>query len=335
MKNILVVNINWLGDAIFSVPVFKALKKAYPQAQLTCLCVPRVKEVLDYCPYVDKFIIYDERKKHRWPWQKLKIIGQIRAGHFDAAFVLHRSMTRALLVFLAGIPVRVGYSKTKWLLTQAIDFPTGDLHRGDVYLKVVEDFGVKVDERGGELSLKLPDMKSLDVKLAQAGVLEGEDFVVFNPGGNWDLKRWPVDLWAQLAAVVNREFKVRIVISGGAQDKHLGETILHQAGIKGIVLAGQSSLGESLALFKRARVVVSADSGPLHLAQSVGAKVIAIFGPTRPEITGPRAVGAVQVLFHELGCNKTPCYLLSCKSNLCMQAVKVSDVAQAIKEFFN
>ncbi len=333
MNNILVVNINWLGDAIFSIPVFKALKKAYPQAKITCLCAPRVKEVLAYCAEVDQFIVYDERKKHRWPWQKLKIISQMRAGRFDAAFILHRSMTRALLVFLAGIPIRVGYSKTRWLLTHPTKLPVKELHRAQVYLKVVEDFGIKADGLSGELTLKLSDMKSLDMKLAHAGIAEAQDFVVLNPGGNWDLKRWPVERWAQLAAQIVQGYNQRVVISGGVQDKKLGEAILHQAGIDGIVLAGQTSLGESLSLFKRARVVISADSGPLHLAQGVGANIVAIFGPTRPEITGPR--GGAQVLFNEIGCNKAPCYLLNCKNNICMQSVTVNDVAQALKKFLS
>src|SRR5271163_4239112 len=98
MNNILVVNVNWLGDAVFSTPVFKTLKKTYPQARITCLCVPRVKQVLEYCPYVDNIIIYDEDGKHSFFWQKLKLILDLKKEKFDAAFILHRSMTRGLLV---------------------------------------------------------------------------------------------------------------------------------------------------------------------------------------------------------------------------------------------
>src|SRR5208283_21428 len=131
MNNILVVNVNWLGDAVFSIPVFKALKKTYPQVHLACLCVPRVKEVLQYCPYVDKAITYDERGKHRSPWAKWKLIRYLKKEKFDAAFLLHRSMTRSLMVYLAGIPLRIGYGKLKVLLTHPVVMRQEDVHRSD------------------------------------------------------------------------------------------------------------------------------------------------------------------------------------------------------------
>lgn len=331
MNNILVVNINWLGDAVFSIPVFKALKKTYPQARITCLCLPRVKEVLQYCPYVDKIIIYDERGKHRLPWRKWKLIRYLRKEKFDAAFLLHRSMTRALMVYLAGIPLRIGYSKAKTLLTHPVAMNADDLHRCDYYLKVLEGYGIKVQDRLCELRLKVDDMQALDGKLSKACIGPNEGYVVLNTGGNWDLKRWSADSFTQLAKRLDQEFGMRIVFSGAAKDRENCQRMAQAADIKAVVLAGETSLGESLALYKRAAAVISADSGPLHLAHSVGADVIGIFGPTRPQITGPRGRGRFQILFKDVGCNKAPCYHLACNNNLCMQSVTVDDVAQAFK----
>lgn len=331
MNNILVVNINWLGDAVFSIPVFKALKKTYPQARITCLCVPRVKEVLQYCPYVDKIIIYDERGKHRFLWQKLKLIMYLRKEKFDAAFLLHRSMTRSLMVFLAGIPLRIGYGKFKSLLTNPIEMKSEDIHRCDYYLKVLEGYGIKVQDRVCELRLKQEDMQAMDSKLNKAGIALAENYVVLNAGGNWELKRWSIDSFALLAKRLNEETGLKIVFPGASKDKEYCQSIAQTAGINAVILAGETSLGESLALYKRAEVVISGDSGPLHMAHSVGADVIGIFGPTRPEITGPRGRGKLQILFKDVGCNKAPCYHLACANNICMQSVTVSDVLQAFK----
>src|SRR5262245_11739670 len=110
MKKVLVVNVNWLGDVIFSAPVFQALKAAYPQSQVSCLAVPRVRAILESIPGIDEIIVYDEEGAHRNPLAKLRLIRELSAKHFDAAFLLHRSLTRALLVFLAGIPQRIGYA---------------------------------------------------------------------------------------------------------------------------------------------------------------------------------------------------------------------------------
>jgi lipopolysaccharide heptosyltransferase II len=332
MNNILVVNINWLGDAVFSIPVFKALKKTYPQARVTCLCVPRVKEVLQYCPYVDKIIIYDERGKHRFPWRKWKLIRYLRKEKFDAAFLLHRSMTRGLMVFLAGIPLRIGYCKVKAFLTHPVTMNAEDVHRCDYYLRVLEGYGIKVQDRLCELRLKVDDMQAVDSKLSKAGIGLTESYVVLNTGGNWDLKRWSTDSFTLLAKRLDREFGFKIVFSGADKDRENCQRMAQAADIKAVVLAGETSVGESLALFKKAAAVISSDSGPLHLAHSVGADVIGIFGPTRPEITGPRGSGRLQVLFKDVGCNKAPCYHLACTNNLCMQSVTVDDVCEAFKK---
>jgi len=333
MNNILVVNVNWLGDAVFSIPVFKALKKTYPHAHLTCLCVPRVKEVLQFCPYVDKIIIYDEKGKHQFPWSKLKLIRYLKKERFDAAFLLHSSMTRALMVYLAGIPLRIGYCKTKFLLTHPVPMRAENIHRCDYYLKVLEGYGIKIQDRLCELRLNLADMQSLDNKLSSAGIGPKESYVVLNTGGNWDLKRWNIDSFAQLAKRMGQEFGLKIVFSGASKDREYCQRIVKSADIKAIVLAGETTLGESLALYKRALVVVSADSGPLHLAHSVGADVIGIYGPTLPSITGPRGNGRFQILFKDVGCNKAPCYHLSCTNNVCMQSVTVDNVCEAFKKF--
>jgi lipopolysaccharide heptosyltransferase II len=335
MKNILVVNVNWLGDAVFSIPLFKALKKTYPQARISCLCVPRVREVLEYCPYVDKLITYDEQGKHRFPWRKWKLIHYLRKEKFDAAFLLHRSVTRALMVYLSGIPLRIGYSKCKGLLTNPVAMQPDYCHRCDYYLRILESYGIKVEDRLCELRLKLEDIESLEAKLSKAGIAPTEKFVVLNTGGNWALKRWSADSFAQLARRMDQEFGFKVVFSGSAKDREYAQGIARASLGRSIVLAGETSLGESLALYKRARAVISADTGPLHLAHSVGADVIGIFGPTRCEITGPRGRGRLQIIFKDVGCNKAPCYHLACTNNVCMQAVTVDDVCKAFQKIIS
>jgi len=218
------------------------------------------------------------------------------------------------------------------LLTDPIDMKQEDIHRCDHYLKVLEGYGIKVHDRLCELRLKVEDMQNLDAKLSRAGIAPQDSYVVLNTGGNWDLKRWSTDSFAALAKRFDQEFALKVVFSGAGKDREDCQRIANTADIRAVVLAGETSLGESLALFKRSLAVISADSGPLHLAHSVGANVIGIFGPTRPEITGPRGSGRFQILFKDVGCNKAPCYHLACSNNLCMQSVTVDDVAQAFKK---
>jgi heptosyltransferase I len=281
---------------------------------------------------VDKIIIYDERAKHRFPWRKWKLIRYLKKEKFDAAFLLHRSMTRSLMVFMAGVPLRIGYGKVKGLLTNPVVMKSEDIHRCDYYLKVLEGYGIKVEDRLCELRLNEADMQNMDVKLRKAGIGPTENYVVLNTGGNWDLKRWSMDSFTSLAKRLNQEFGLKIIFPGADKDREQCQRMAQAAGVNALVLAGETSLGESLALYKRALAVISADSGPLHLAHSVGADVIGIFGPTRPEITGPRGRGRLQILFNDVGCNKAPCYHLACSNNVCMQSVTVDDVLQAFQK---
>ncbi len=333
MKNILVINVNWLGDAVFSTPVFKTIKNNYPDSKVTCLCVPRVKTVLEFCPFIDEFIVFDEKVAHFWPWSKVKLIQEISNKSFDIAFLLHRSMTRGLLTFLAKIPIRVGYCKTTSLLTHPVEFNDQGIHRSDVYLKVLESYGMKVQDRKCQLNLNPRDVESLDAILKSKGIAAQEKFIVLHTSGNWNLKRWPADQFAQLILNIQNRFKLKVILSGGLSDQQHCLQVNEMANHQGVVLAGDTTLGESLALYCRSEVVVSSDSGPLHLAHSVGCNCIGLFGPTRSEITGPRGMGEAEILFKQIGCNKAPCYLLSCSNNICMKSITQDDVIQAIQKF--
>lgn len=334
MNNILVVNVNWLGDVVFSTPVFKAIKNAYPDARVCCLAVPRVQEVIKACPWVDEVLVYDEKSEHWSPWAKLAVILTLRKRKFDAVFLLHRSMTRSLLVYLAGIRQRIGYAskKQRWFLTHKVRLEEEVLHRSDEYLKVIEGFGLTVNDRVCELDVPASSSSAIEERLMGSGIKPQDPLVVVNTGGNWDLKRWPAEYFSVLIKRLVRDFRVNVLIPGAAGDVKLAAQIARGSGVDPLVWAGETKLNELFALFKRAQVVISNDSGPLHAAAAVGTDVVAIFGPTRPEITGPRGRGRAVVLHKEIGCNKAPCYHLNCSNNECMRMITVDDVLEAYQK---
>ncbi|MCA9399852.1 MAG: glycosyltransferase family 9 protein, partial [Candidatus Omnitrophica bacterium] len=193
MKRILVINVNWLGDVIFSIPVFKALRQAYPQARIVCMAVPRVREVLECVEAIDDIIEYDEKGRHWTPWGKLGLIIRLRREKFDTAFLLHGSKTRALLASWAAIPQRIGYDtkgRSKYL-TKAIPVPKESLHRSEYYLRVIEEAGIKAQDKTPGLKISEKAKEEVKELLSRKGIAEPESFIVINPGGNWDLKQWP------------------------------------------------------------------------------------------------------------------------------------------------
>jgi len=337
VKKILVVCVNWVGDVIFSTPVFKALKRVAPGASLTCLAVPRVKDILQSCSAVDEVILYDEKGRHRSLWAKAGLVWRLRKERFDICFLLHRSWTRALLVYLAGIPERVGYdTKNRGkFLTRAVELDPEIIHRSDFYLHILTSCGVPVSDWTCELDVSLLAETQAQALLKAEGVNAGEPYVVMNAGGNWDLKRWPKENFADLVRQISEDYGIRVLIPGARKDVRLAEEIARLSKADPVILAGKTDLKQLLALLKKARLVVSSDSGPMHMANCVGTPVITVFGPTCPEVTGPRGKGSAVVLRKDVGCNRQACYKIDCPDNVCMKAVTVEEVMRAAKPFLS
>jgi lipopolysaccharide heptosyltransferase II len=254
---------------------------------------------------------------------------------FDLVFLLHRSATRALLCRLAGIPERIGHRTRKraFLLTHSIIPPKKDeVHRIDYYLSIIQAAGIRVEDRFLDFFSSDEDAVFVSDFLKRNGV-RGDDFVaVLNPGGNWLPKRWPKEYWAALADRLTKELGAKIVISGSAADQSLARHIQQAMLAKPVIACGALNLKQLAALAKRADLFITADTGPLHIANAVGSKqIIAIFGPTSPKITGPYPAKNVVVLHKEIGC-AIPCYVAHCPDNRCMKAITPEDVVEKIRE---
>lgn len=335
-RHILVINVNWLGDVIFSLPAYRALKARYPLARVSAMCAPRVADVLRGCPWVDDVFEFDEKGRERSLRARLDAVRQLRSRGIDAAFFIHSSLTRRILVWMAGIPRRVGYNSKDGgrFLTESYPSPDPDTtHRSDMYVGLFASAGISIEDNRCQMQINPSALSKARQLLARHGVPSDQPFVVVNTGGNWDLKRWSKERFAELVRRLSADYGRSVVIPGAANDVALARDIALTSGVHPVVLAGQTGLPELAAVMSLAECVISNDSGPMHLAAAVGANVVAIFGPTRPEITAPRGVGGHRVLFKEMGCNKSACYYLECSDNQCMMSVTVDEVLKAYEEF--
>ncbi len=157
---ILIVEVNWLGDVLFSTPFIRALRNNFPQAYIACMAVPRCREVLEGNPNINEIIIYDEAGRHKGIFGKARFVSQLKKYNFDTVFLLHRSFTRTLLCFLAGIPGRIGYGfiKRNFLLTKIIRCPKEALHRADFYLGLLKSQGLSADDKGCDFFISQKDL---------------------------------------------------------------------------------------------------------------------------------------------------------------------------------
>jgi heptosyltransferase-2 len=335
-KNILIVNVNWIGDALFSTPFIRAVREAYPDSRIACLLHPRCREVLEGNARIDEIIIYDEEGRHKGLFGKLKLISGLRNRKFDTALILHRSFTKALITLLAGIKERVGYDLKHrgFLLTKAVEVPGEDIHKVEYFLNIAKAIGVEPHDRSYEFFIDKRDRDVAQELLFRHGVKDPDPLVTLCPGGNWDPKRWPKENFALLADEIAERFNAKIVITGAKRDEKLGEYVAGLMKRKPINLSGKTSLKELGAIFERSSLVVANDTGSMHLAVAVKANVIALFGPTSELLTGPYGNGHYIVISKDRDC-EVPCYDVSCKDNRCMKEIKVEDVINEAVKFLN
>jgi len=334
-KRILIFNVNWLGDVLFSTAAIRNIRRNYPDSYIACVIPSRCYPILKGNLYLDEIIIFDEDDRHRGVFAKLNFVSLLKSKEFDTVFLLHRSFSRALICRLAGIEKRIGHytKKRAFLLTKKIIPPKKDsLHRIDYYLDVIEKAGLRVEDRYLDFVFSPEDQKAVDHFLSKNSVASLDFVVALNPGGNWHLKRWPKDYWAQLADKLIAELKAKVIITGSVADLPLANQIKEGMRELPLIASGVFNIKQLGALAKSVDLFITADSGPMHIANAVGARsIIAIFGPTAKEVTGPYPESNVVILQKDVGC-VIPCYKIRCRDNRCMKAVTPDDVLAEVKK---
>ena len=332
MERILIFELNWMGDILFSFPFIRAVRKAFPEAYIACTVVPRYAELLIHNPWVNYVHALPDNNKLSSIGEKLAFVRMIKNEGYDAAFFLKPSRTKAVMAILAGIPERIGFSGKSAPLTKAVDMPQG-LHRADQILSLAGMIGVDKADGTYEYFFSEEDEERANDILREAGGGVRRT-VAINPGGNWAMKKWHPENYAELARRLLAAFEdIEVMVTGAEKDVHLAREIVREAGgDRCYSVAGRTGLNELAVLFKESTVVISADSGPLHLASATGAMTIGLFGPTSFRVTGPRGRGRNIVIQKDVGC-EVPCYVKSCDMNIaCMKAITVDEVFNAAKE---
>lgn len=331
MKRILIVNVNWIGDTLFATPLMRALRDNLPDAYIAVLTHPRCHQILEGNPNINEVILYNDRYLLRRLPTKFSLISLIRSKEFDTSFILRRSLSRTMLMFLCKIPQRIGYDNRKsgFLLTKRVKMPAKNLHRVEYFLDLARSVGIEPKSANYEFFVSDKDRDKADEILQREGLKGKESFIAINAGGNWDLKRWPVEDFAELGDEIFDRFNTKVVLTGAEKDIGLCKNISNLMRTEPVLLCGKTDLKTLGAVFEKAKWVISNDSGPMHIAIGVKSPVIALFGPTSPSITGPYGDSLYKVLQKKVDCD-IPCYNLSCKDNKCMKAITLKDVLEAM-----
>lgn len=333
MKRLLVVLPNWFGETLFATPFLRALREGLPNSYLATLGWPQCREMLLDNPRVDCLLDYDEHGRHRSLAGKWRLIQAIRRMDFDAAFILRKSLSRSMLLWLARIPARIGFAhrKSGWLLTRHVPPSADGIHKAATYLPLLEAVGLaRPPLLSYEYYVSLEERQAAAALLPHVQSGETRPLVVLHPGANWPHKRWPTDRFAALADRLIASHGAQVVITGGPDDRPLAEAIQQRMRQPPTLLAGRTTLRALAACLECAQLIIAADTGVLHMACALHRPVVALYGPTSPALTGPLGDPKRIVVIHHPDCCPTiPCYQPDQPLHPGMEAIAVEEVYRA------
>lgn len=292
-KNILLIKMSSLGDILHSLPFADALRRCYPKAKITWLVHPQFAGFLPDPPVIDEVIYFDKVKFNKMGLcDKLHYFREMRAllhsKHFDLVIDLQGLFKSAVLAAISGCKSRIGYCEMREgsrFVSRPICGSHSKDHVIERYLDVARYLGAEINE----IHFPLPDLtkesKAVAEKLKNKG-LRGE-YVVMVPGARWETKVWPPENYAKLVQMIIKS-GASVVLAGGPDDAPKGEEIVKGCqSDKLINLIGQTSLRELAALIKGSMFYISGDTGPLHFAAALKKPLVAMYGPTKADRTGP------------------------------------------------
>ncbi len=342
VKRILIRGTNWVGDAVISIPAMMEIRRLFPQARISLLVRPWVREIYAAVGFVDEILEYDRGGNHRGPLGLFRLVSDIRKRHFDLAILLQNAFEAAWIAWSARIPRRIGYAcdGRSLLLTDAIpiDPEVRTVHQAYYYLGILSGLGLlnpqpwrsRKHPPHANIGVRESDRTAARKLLQSNGIAEGEMIVGINPGAFYgEAKRWFPDRYAAVADALADQFRARILLFGAQNDLRVAEEVSRNMKQPSVILAGKTTLGQLIGLIRECTLLITNDSGPMHLAAALDVPQLAIFGSTSEIATGPLSPRAV-VIKQQVECN--PCFLRKCPTDFqCMKKISVRQVLEAAR----
>ncbi len=340
---------NWIGDAIMALPALEALRARYPETEIVVVAKPWVSELYQQHNSVNRIVVYDALGEHKGVRGFANLIEELKSEHFEGAILFQNSFHAAWMAWRASIPIRVGYAREgrRRLLTHAIGVPPVGAygHHANYYLQLLfrasliarpelpGDYSEEEKEPVEAIRLAIDATEAgwARRQLDSLGLSGMRLLVGLAPGAAYGpAKRWPADHFADLADRLVEGLGADILVFGSEGEKPLAEEIAAEMEHPPTILAGETTLRQLMALMAQCRLVVSNDSGSMHVAAGLGVPLVAIFGSTDERRTGPISTRA-RVIKESVPCS--PCGLRECPIDFrCMTNVTVDNVYRVALE---
>jgi heptosyltransferase-1 len=330
--NVLIVRLGAMGDIIHAVPAAAALRRRFPDARIDWLVEAKHRAIVDLVTGIDRIVVLERRTLAGWA----DVVRIMRQARYDWAFDFQGLLKSAVLARASGAGRVAGFSI--WHLREKTARPFYTVTQGDEggatphhvirrNLRLLRILGIEDDR----VAFPLVEVESAAVDDVRATIGSGRPFAVINPGAAWPNKRWPPSRYGEVASFLRDVRNLPSVVLWGPGEKEMAQAVV-EASRGAARIAPATQVRDILALCRAAALVVSGDTGPLHIATAAGTPTVSIFGPTDPERNGPWTSDDVAVSrFSSCKCH----YQRRChESHWCLAAVPPSEVTAAIQQRF-
>jgi len=296
LKNILIIKPSSLGDIVLALPALTALRKSFPDAKISWLIRPEFAALLENHPHLTEIIPFD-RKFLGKAWfhpgalaSLVSLIRRLRRARFDAVIDFQGLFRTASLAWLSGCKKRYGMSKARELAplfyTHKITQTQDCIHMVDYYLKIIQAAGAS--QLDVEFVLpEHPEAADSVGRLLKSHDIAPDNYMVFVPGSAHEDKRWPIERFAELANKISSQFGLSLIAIGAVPETTLIERVKGLSNVPIANFAGQTSLSELMVLLKNAKLVVSNDTGPGHIAAALSTPLVLMFSWSNPAKIAP------------------------------------------------
>jgi heptosyltransferase-2 len=343
-RKVLVFHTAFIGDILLMLPLVQVVRKHFPDSRIAVVAIPAASESLLNHPAIDNVIIYDKKGRDAGFQGMIGLGKRLKGQSFDLALVPHRSIRSALIVWLARIPRRVGFSNSagKFFFTDLVPYVRKS-HESSRNLSLLAPLGIRSFDR--ELPALYPsekDVERIDDLLGRRDAVSrfnADRAIGIAPGSVWNTKRWPKEHFIALGRMLLAEgFSLALI--GGTDDRQLCfeiESSLESGQV--LNAAGSLTLLQSAELIRRCKAIVSNDSAPTHMAVAMRTPVVAIYGATVPEF-GFAPQGEHDVVLETQGLSCRPCSIhggeaCPIKTFVCMRNISADMVFEKIQSVTN
>lgn len=342
VERILLLKPSSLGDVIHAMPTASAIKRRYPEKHLSWVVEEESAPVIQESLCLDDVLVLPRKRWQRDLLDPSRIgstlreagvfLRELRERRYDLAIDLQGLLKSGFLALASGARFRVGLEGSRegsyLFMTHRVPIADGPEHAVDRYLRVATYLGADGEKKEFPIRWSIKEEERVEAFLHGSS----RPRIVLHPAARWKTKLWDTGRFAALGDMLVNRLGASLLITGGPEDLPLVKGIAEGMRSRAFILAGRTSLKELAALLVRGDLMITLDSGPMHLGAALGTPVIALFGPTDPQRTGPYGEGH-QVIRREIPCS--PCFRRRCPipdEGACMKSISVEEVFERVFE---